>query len=152
MIHMFTKYPFRLIVVDNGSMDGSKEWLLEMKEKGLIWKTVFNTENKPLAEAFNEGLKEVESELCVTSANDMMVPYTKSPYGEDVCWLTMLVASINHYEDYGSINFFAPRQHLLPFRKKRWQHVKGMYAKDKNKMNKLHSTIFTDGKDYGLSL
>lgn len=150
MLHLFTFHPFRLIVVDNGSTDGSREWLLEMKEKGLVWKTVFNKENKPLAEAIAEGFKEVESEFFITSANDMMVPYNKYPYGEGVCWLTMLIASLEYYTDYGSINFYCPRQGFDPFRAKRWPAVKKLT--NEKKLNELHKIIYADGNDYGLKI
>lgn len=150
MIHLFTKYPFRLIVVDNGSTDGSKKWLLEMKKKGLIWKIVFNKENKPLAEAFAEGFKEVESKYFITSPNDIIVPYKKYPYGKDVCWLTMLVATIKYYDTYGSVNFYALRQGFEPFRVKRWKGVKELA--DKNKLEKLHKIIYADRNNYGLIL
>ena len=150
MLHLFTFYPFRLIVVDNGSTDGSREWLLKMKEKGLVWKTVFTKENKPLAEAIAEGFKEVESEYFITSANDMIVPYKKFPYGPNVCWLIMLVASLEHYTDYGSINFYGLRQGFAPFRAKRWSGLKKIA--DSEKLEKLHKTIFADGEDYYLNL
>ena len=150
MLHLFTKYPFRLIVVDNNSTDGSREWLLEMKEKGLIWKVVLNDKNKLMTEAFADGFKEVESEYFITSPNDMMVPYKTYPYGDDVCWLTMLVASIKYHTTYGSINYYSLRQGFDPFRAKRWKCVKELA--DNDKLKELHNIIFEDGNDYGLTI
>ena len=150
MLHLFTFYPFRLIVIDNGSTDGTREWLLKMKEKGLVWKLVFNKENLPLTEAFAEGFKEVKSEFFITSADDMIVPYKKYPYGKNVCWLTMLLATIKYYDTYGSVNFYAPRQGFEPFIAKRWSVVKQLA--DKNKLKKLHKIIYADEENYGLIL
>ncbi len=115
MLHLATDYPFRLIVVDNGSEDGSREFILKMEEEGLVWKYVFNKENKPMAAAFTEGFKHVESEYFITTQDDII-----PPYGKKICWLTCLLYTMKNHPEFASINFYAPRQNYGEFLRKRW--------------------------------
>ena len=80
-----TEYPYRLIVIDNGSIDGTREWIEKMYKKGKIWKYLFNKENEMLSESFQMGLELVESELFITTQDDI-IPPKLSP-----CWLTQMV-------------------------------------------------------------
>jgi glycosyltransferase involved in cell wall biosynthesis len=107
-----TKYPFRLIVVDNGSIDGTREYILELEKEGLIWKHIFNKENLPLAKALTEGLKLVESELFVTVADDMIPPNTIP------CWLEIFVAKMNSDENIGCINMVCSRRSFEIFKQR----------------------------------
>ena len=77
-LYLFTDYPFRLIVVDNGSKDGSREFILKLEKEKLIWKYVFNKENLLLAMAQTEGFKVVESDLFVVCDDDMIPPMFKN--------------------------------------------------------------------------
>ena len=113
-LYLFTDYPFRLIVVDNGSEDGTKELILKLEKDGLIWKHVFNSENLKLAAAQTEGFKQVESDLFVVADDDMQVPIFKSP-----CWLTLLRNKILSDDNIGCINFSGARQSFRSFNIKR---------------------------------
>jgi len=57
-----TTYPFDHYVVNNGSTDGTKEYLLELKKKGLIEKIIFNKENRGIPYASNQALDLLEPE------------------------------------------------------------------------------------------
>lgn len=103
-VHLSTYYPFNLIVVDNGSTDGSREFILDMEKVGMVGKHVFTSENYPLARAFSEGLKETEGEFVVTVADDMV-----TPVNVDYDWLEIFVAKMNQDKDIGCINFVGAR-------------------------------------------
>lgn len=51
------KLKYEVIVVDNGSKDGSVENLKKLKEKGLLNKLILNRDNLGFAKANNRGLK-----------------------------------------------------------------------------------------------
>lgn len=109
-LYLFTDYPFRLIVVDNGSTDGTRELILEFEKVGLIHNHLFTESNIPLAAAFTEALPLVESELFVTVADDMLAPRWKNP-----CWLTVFVTKIKSDEDIGCVNAVGARCSLRSF-------------------------------------
>lgn len=103
-LYLSTQYPFRLIVVDNGSTDGTRELVLKLEEEGVVWKHVFNASNLLLASAQTEGLKVVESELFIVSDDDMKPPLFKNPD-----WLEIFVAKIKGDESIGCVNFIGHR-------------------------------------------
>lgn len=109
-LYLFTDYPFRLIVVDNTSTDGTRELILRLEKEGLVWKNVFNESNLPLAAAQTEGFKQVESELFVVSDDDMVVPMFKN-----VCWLELLRHKMMTDESVGCINFRGVRRSFRSF-------------------------------------
>lgn len=99
-----TRHPFNLIVVDNGSQDGTRELVLKLEKEGIVWKYVFTESNLPLAKAFTEGFKVSESEFIVTVADDMIPPLNK-----EYDWLSIFVAKIKQDENVGCINFVGAR-------------------------------------------
>lgn len=113
-LYKHTRYPFRLIVVDNGSIDGSREYILKLKKDGVVWKSVFTDNNMKMAMAFTEGYKLVESDLFITVADDMMAPNIPGKY----CWLEVFVHKINNDNNIGCINFVAARRSYSIFKKK----------------------------------
>lgn len=98
-LYLSTQYPFRLIVIDNGSIDGTRKFILDLEKQGRVWKHLFTEENLPLAAAFTKALPLVESEFVVTVADDLTPPPLKTP-----CWLTLFVAKMRSDENIGSIN------------------------------------------------
>jgi glycosyltransferase involved in cell wall biosynthesis len=103
-LYKSTKYPFKLIVVDNGSIDGSRDFILEVEKTGLVWKHVFNNKNLPLAMAFSEGLKLVDTEFVITVADDMIInPELKHD------WLEIFVDKMGQDKSIGCINFVGAR-------------------------------------------
>lgn len=103
-LYLSTNYPFRLIIVDNGSKDGSREYILDLEKEGRVWKHVFTSTNLPLAIALTEGYKQVESELFITAPDDIIPPIHKK-----ADWLEIFVAKMNQDSTVGCINFVGTR-------------------------------------------
>ena len=93
-----TQYPYRLIVIDNGSDDKTKEWLLEQLHKKRIWKLTFNSKNEFLSTCFTRGLELVESRLFITTQDDLLPPATRHH------WLAKMVELIDEHQDYTTIS------------------------------------------------
>jgi len=103
-LYLSTDYPFRLIVVDNGSIDGTRQYIQDLRKEGKVWKFLFTDKNLPMAAAFTAGFELVESELFITVADDMVPALGKKP-----SWLEIFVAKMNQDESVGCINFRAAR-------------------------------------------
>lgn len=78
-----TEYPnCEIIVVDNGSTDGTREYLQELvRRRPRVW-TIFNADNLGFAPATNQGLARATGDILVLINNDTVVPRQ---------WLTRLV-------------------------------------------------------------
>lgn len=76
-----TRGPYRLIIVDNGSTDGTQEWLKEMVEVNSAKIHLhFNSENKGIAVGRNQGLQLADKygpddEYLCTIDNDVELHY-----------------------------------------------------------------------------
>ena len=79
----YSDYPIRIIIVDNASTDGTREWLIDMKNKGYINELILNDENKGIAEAKNQAMEKVNWDCgyCILTDSDIVLPLLKP------CWL-----------------------------------------------------------------
>ncbi len=89
-----TVYSHRVIVVDNGSTDGTVEYLREIESSDLVDKLVLNPENWGVHGGHNLALAEVESEYFISTDNDI-IPQPG--------WLTLLVDLMERHPDYGAV-------------------------------------------------
>ncbi|MCK9370341.1 glycosyltransferase [Candidatus Dojkabacteria bacterium] len=87
-----TKYPYRLILIDNGSAYTDAEYFRDSVD---IY--VKLDRNRGLEYAKWIGMRFVESELFVSTDNDIL------PYLYDPDWLSQLVGLMNNNSDYGAI-------------------------------------------------
>lgn len=93
-IHKRTTHPYRLIVVDNGSDDGSRDVILRWYRSGLVHVPILLDRNLGLERAKNIGLSCVNSRLYVDTDNDLI----PSPG-----WLGKLIALMDKHQEYGAI-------------------------------------------------
>ena len=92
-----TEYPYRLIVIDNGSDDGTIEWILNAYVNKKIDDIVLLGVNIGLGKAFQEGFKKVKSEYFITCTDDVIPPKVNP------CWLTQELETIKNNPEYGGI-------------------------------------------------
>jgi len=92
-----TKTPYRILVFDNGSTDGTVEMLKEYKEKGIISELILSEKNIGLEPAKNKLLELVKSEYFVSTDNDI-IPQNSNPD-----WLQQLLTLIKENPEYAAI-------------------------------------------------
>jgi len=72
-LHKRIKVPFRLIVVDDMSVDGTAEYLIDMKRMDVV--DVFEQlDNSNICQAYNKGFEFVESDYFICMQDDITVP------------------------------------------------------------------------------
>lgn len=93
-----TKHPYRLIVIDNNSQDGTKDYLLEEHKAGRINVLILLDKNVGPHMAKNYALRFVKSDkYYIDSDNDILVPDLNP------CWLTQSINLMDKNIDYGAI-------------------------------------------------
>ena len=76
-----------LIAVDNGSSDGTRQYLERLAERDGRVRVIYNDQNRGFAAAVNQGLGEARGETLVLLNNDAVVPHG---------WLTRLERHLRH--------------------------------------------------------
>lgn len=110
LINERTFYPFRIIVIDNNSVDGSVDYLKNAKVNGYIFDHIFLEENIGQSQALNKGFKLVEwwenehrrpsNDFIISSNEDIFPPML----GQENCWLTQMIDILERNEpEYGGI-------------------------------------------------
>lgn len=95
-LHKRLKTPFRLIVVDDMSIDGTAEYLQKMKDEGVV--QVFEQlENSNICQAYNRGYEFVKSDYFLTMQDDITVPEL------DVCVIQQLIDLMEKNLDHAGI-------------------------------------------------
>jgi GT2 family glycosyltransferase len=94
-IFKYSRYPnYELIIVDNYSQDGTRDYLKVVQEKRGNVKIILNEKNKGFPAANNEGLKIAKGEYIVFLNNDTIVTHD---------WLYDLMRIINIHTRLGMI-------------------------------------------------
>ena len=96
-IRQNTRYPYRVIVVDNGSEKAMQSRLCDFKRDGWIDTLVLLDKNYGLEYAKNLAMNFVESDYFVSTDNDILA-YRLNP-----CWLTQLVGLMDKNPEYAAI-------------------------------------------------
>lgn len=92
-----TKYPYRLVIVDNGSDATTREYLAGLKNDSHIDEVLLirNEENLGAAPAFNQGMKAATSPYVLLLNNDTIVTEE---------WLSEMIKALNSQDDIGIVN------------------------------------------------
>jgi GT2 family glycosyltransferase len=91
-----TFLPSRLIIIDNNSNDGTKEYLLSLKNTPFChFQIILNEENKGFVGGMNQGIKISQAEYVCLANNDVI--FTKS-------WLEEIISIFEKNQRIGLIN------------------------------------------------
>lgn len=72
-IYAHTQVPFELIFVDNGSTDGTREWLKQLQKAKDNVRVILNEENKGFPAGCNQGMREARGQYILLLNNDVIV-------------------------------------------------------------------------------
>ena len=92
-----TKTPYRLTVVDNGSGDGTVEYLIKLKLNHQIDNLILLDRNYGLEYARNTALRHLHSDYCVFFDNDLLCPKLEPD------WLSQELNLMKKYPEFGCI-------------------------------------------------
>jgi len=92
-----TKTPHRLTVVDNGSDDKTKDYLMNMVRFGHIQNLIILDRNYGLEYARNTALRHIHSKYCVFFDNDLLAPRLEPD------WLSQQIVLMEKYPEYGCL-------------------------------------------------
>ncbi len=102
-----TRSPFELILINNGSSDGTAAYLDAVAKVGMPGlvqtRLLTNSSNLGYAKAINQGLRIAEGEYVVLLNNDTFL----TPY-----WLDLLIECLNGFD--GSIGMVGPVSNYVP--------------------------------------
>ncbi len=97
-IKKYTSYPHVLTIIDNNSNDGTKEYLIHLKEKGVVKNLIILDENIGVAKASNLGwLQEPEARYYLKIDNDIVIQKHN--------WLTNMVNVIEKITQAGAVAY-----------------------------------------------
>jgi len=94
-----TQTPYRLLVLDNGSVDESPEILTELRERGHLYWNTNRRENKGVHWGHNELLNGAQSEPYYICTDSDIVPQNSAPD-----WLAQLIDLAERHPEYASIS------------------------------------------------
>lgn len=90
--------PYRLIVIDNQSEDGTLEYLLDLEQKNSdLYMVIALKEHKTISEAYGIGFRYVNSEYFISMQDDIIIPDLQP----DV--VQQLIELIEKYHGYSAI-------------------------------------------------
>ena len=108
-----TFFPYRIIVIDSGSTDGTQGILKQFKVEGKIFDAVLLSENVGQCKALNAGFQVVEAwennkERMYRPSNDFIITTQDDCYppmlGQENCWLTQMIDILERNEpEYGGL-------------------------------------------------
>jgi GT2 family glycosyltransferase/2-polyprenyl-3-methyl-5-hydroxy-6-metoxy-1,4-benzoquinol methylase len=143
-LEISTKVPYELIVVDNGSTDGTVDFLKsyaaeKVTDKQDNVKLIFNPENVGFARGNNQGLKEARGEYLVLLNNDTVLPNM---------WLERMLRRFYSDKKAGMVgprsNYVKPRQFAQPEYSELAEFSKfaeGFYLKNQGKTTVTESLV-----------
>jgi len=88
-----TSLPFRLIIIDNNSKDGTREYLESIKKDNV--KIIFNKENRGFVGGMNQGIEISDAPYVCLANNDLI--FTKG-------WLEEIIFIFENYPKVGILN------------------------------------------------
>ena len=97
-LHERTKYPFRIIAIDNHSDPETSVGLIQAEKDGLVFHVVHHSKNIGIHQAWNTALGLADGEYFITTDNDIYVPDL------DPDWLTQLVKLMEDNPTYAAIS------------------------------------------------
>lgn len=95
--HKRLKTPFRLIIVDDESIDGTAEYLEKAEKDGLVDKYI-SFGNSNICQAYNRGYEEVTSDMFICAQEDITVPNLEP------CVIQQMIDLMEENKDAGSLS------------------------------------------------